>query len=214
MPASRDSNLSAVPDGVHRHGDTGTDFPPRYDGPKSLSQALTQLTRGDEAFTRDGPRADVERAIDADHPLHMSILRRVLRNLPTPARLRARLVAVLVDFLIQPVKGRGPVFITDTGSLSAVLRNGDVLLTEGNTRAAALVKRLTRSTWSHVSMYVGPLDDGPDPSWTPKIAAILRRQHRLDRGDEPSRGGRSTRDPQCGPSAPAIRGTEEPESAS
>ena len=60
MPASRDSNLGAVPDGVHRHGDTGTDFPPRYDGPKLLSQALTQLTRGDEAFTRDGPRADVE----------------------------------------------------------------------------------------------------------------------------------------------------------
>ncbi len=60
MPASRDSNLGTVPDGVHRHGDTGTDFPPRYDGPKLLSQALTQLTRGDEAFTRDGPRADVE----------------------------------------------------------------------------------------------------------------------------------------------------------
>jgi len=44
-----------------------------------------------------------------------------------------------------------------------VLRNGDVLLTEGNTRAAALIKRITRSTWSHVSMYVGPLEEGPDP---------------------------------------------------
>jgi hypothetical protein len=44
-----------------------------------------------------------------------------------------------------------------------VLRNGDVLLSEGNTRAAALIKRITGSTWSHVSMYVGPLEAGPDP---------------------------------------------------
>jgi uncharacterized RmlC-like cupin family protein len=60
MPASRDSKVNARPADAHRHGDTSTDFPPRYDGPKSLSQALTQLTRGDQAFTRDGPRADVE----------------------------------------------------------------------------------------------------------------------------------------------------------
>lgn len=33
----------------------------------------------------------------------------------------------------------------------------------GDTRVAALVKRITRSSWSHVSMYVGPLEDGPDP---------------------------------------------------
>jgi len=29
-----------------------------------------------------------------------------------------------------------------------------------HTRAAALIKRITRSTWSHVSMYVGPLEEG------------------------------------------------------
>jgi hypothetical protein len=34
---------------------------------------------------------------------------------------------------------------------------------DGNTRAAALVRRITRSPWSHVSMYVGPLETGPDP---------------------------------------------------
>ena len=44
-----------------------------------------------------------------------------------------------------------------------MLRHGDVLLTEGNTRMAALVRRVTGSTWSHVSMYVGPLEEGPDP---------------------------------------------------
>jgi hypothetical protein len=79
------------------------------------------------------------------------------------ARARARLLGALVVFLTEPVKGYSAATPVDPESLSTVLRNGDVLLTEGNTRAAALIKRLTRSTWSHVSMYVGPLEDGPDP---------------------------------------------------
>jgi hypothetical protein len=93
----------------------------------------------------------------------MSILRSVLIHLFTLAQLRAYLIAALAAFLTQPVKRYSPAATTDPESLSAVLRNGDVLLTEGNTRAAALVKRLTRSTWSHVSMYVGPLEEGPNP---------------------------------------------------
>jgi hypothetical protein len=89
----------------------------------------------------------------------MSILRRVLLRPFT--LISDAVLGALAAFLTQPVKR--PATTTDPGSLSAVLRNGDVLLTEGNTRAAALVKRLTQSTWSHVSMYVGPLEDGPDP---------------------------------------------------
>jgi hypothetical protein len=77
--------------------------------------------------------------------------------------MRTRLLAALAVYLTQPVKRYSPATTTDPGSLLAVLRNGDVLLTEGNTRAAMLIKRLTRSTWSHVSMYVGPLEEGPDP---------------------------------------------------
>jgi hypothetical protein len=79
------------------------------------------------------------------------------------ARMRARFLAALGVFLTQPVKGYSPATTADPASLAALLRNGDVLLTEGNTRAAALIKRLTRSPWSHVSMYVGPLEEGPDP---------------------------------------------------
>ena len=48
-------------------------------------------------------------------------------------------------------------------SLAAILDPGDVLLSDSNTRVAALVKRITQSPWSHVSMYVGPLEEGPDP---------------------------------------------------
>jgi cell wall-associated NlpC family hydrolase len=87
----------------------------------------------------------------------MSIVHRLLLTL------RARLLAALAVFLTQPVKGGSPQPTADPQSLPAVLRNGDVLLTEGKTRAALLVKRLTKSTWSHVSMYVGPLEAGPDP---------------------------------------------------
>src|SRR6266850_5715125 len=86
----------------------------------------------------------------------MSILRLI-------SEMRARVFAALAVFLTQPVERYSPATITDPESLSSVLRNGDVLLTEGNTRAAALIKRITRSTWSHVSMYVGPLEEGPDP---------------------------------------------------
>ena len=47
-------------EGAYRHGDSGTSFPPRYEGPRMLAQALTRLARSDESFTRDRPRADVE----------------------------------------------------------------------------------------------------------------------------------------------------------
>jgi hypothetical protein len=86
-----------------------------------------------------------------------SIFRRLV------AGLRVRLLSALAMFLTQPVKRYSPATITDPQSLSTILRNGDVLLTEGNTRAAALIKRITRSTWSHVAMYVGPLEERPDP---------------------------------------------------
>lgn len=79
------------------------------------------------------------------------------------AGMRTRLRAALGAFLTQPLKRHRTATIAGPESLSALLRGGDVLLTEGNTRAAALIKRMTRSTWSHVSMYVGPLEDGPDP---------------------------------------------------
>ena len=51
----------------------------------------------------------------------------------------------------------------DALALSGLLCAGDVLLTEGNTRAASLVRRVTRSPWAHVSSYVGPLQAGDDP---------------------------------------------------
>jgi hypothetical protein len=69
--------------------------------------------------------------------------------------LAARLIDAVVFYLAQPIKHDSPAKTADPQSLAAILDRGDVLLSDGNTRVAALVKRITRSTWSHVSMYVG-----------------------------------------------------------
>ena len=79
------------------------------------------------------------------------------------ARAPSRLLAALTLYLAQPIKHSITDSSADLQSLAAVLKRGDVLLTHGNSRFAALIKCVTRSPWSHVSMYVGPLDDGPDP---------------------------------------------------
>lgn len=74
---------------------------------------------------------------------------------------RALVARALARYLAQPVSrsaASGGVL-----ALSPLLRPGDVLLTEGNTRAAALVPRVTRSPWAHVSIYVGRLEAGDDP---------------------------------------------------
>ena len=73
------------------------------------------------------------------------------------------LSSFLARFLAQPLKHRGAMPAADAQTLVSLLRPGDVLLTEGNSRAAALVRSVTGSAWAHVSMYVGPLDKGPDP---------------------------------------------------
>jgi permuted papain-like amidase YaeF/Yiix C92 family enzyme len=76
---------------------------------------------------------------------------------------RSRLIGALALYLGGPIKHRAPEPGADLKSIAPVLNRGDVLLSHGSTRAAALVRGITRSVWSHVSMYVGPIEDGPDP---------------------------------------------------
>ena len=77
------------------------------------------------------------------------------------SRTFALVAGALARFLTEPVSR--PVATSDALALSGLLCAGDVLLTEGNTRAASLVRRVTRSPWAHVSIYVGPLQAGDDP---------------------------------------------------
>ena len=79
------------------------------------------------------------------------------------SRIHRRILGAVAIYLAQRVKSDSGSESADPQSLSPALRPGDVLLTDGDTRAAAIVRHVTRSMWSHVSMYVGPLEEGPDP---------------------------------------------------
>jgi hypothetical protein len=78
-------------------------------------------------------------------------------------RAQSRLWDAFMRYLTTPIRRAGPTATKSIESLAGVLCRGDVLLSEGNTRISILIKRLTGSPWSHVAMYVGPLDDGHDP---------------------------------------------------
>ena len=78
-------------------------------------------------------------------------------------RAAAFAVSALARYLGRPLGEFSTLTSADRIALAAMLRPGDVLLSSGSTRWAALIQRLTRSTWSHVSMYVGPLRDELDP---------------------------------------------------
>ena len=43
----------------------------------------------------------------------------------------------------------------DLDQLKATIRKGDVLLVEGDQRVSAVIKYLTRSSWSHAVLYIG-----------------------------------------------------------
>ena len=79
------------------------------------------------------------------------------------SRAQRYLLGALASYLVQPVQNPQSTSGVDPQTLASVLKRGDVLLSDGNTRLSSLVKRVTRSPWSHVSLYVGPLEDGPDP---------------------------------------------------
>ncbi len=61
----------------------------------------------------------------------------------------------IVTYLTQQSKGFEPASTSDPEKLRRALRPGDVLLVEGSTRIAGVIKYLTQSTWSHSALYVG-----------------------------------------------------------
>ena len=62
------------------------------------------------------------------------------------------LTSALALYLARPLDQFSTLTCADRRALASVLRRGDVLLSAGNTRFAEFVKRVTQSTWSHVSM--------------------------------------------------------------
>ena len=61
----------------------------------------------------------------------------------------------LAQYLNRPIRRYEPFNIIDPARLAEVLRPGDVLLVDGNTRVSTAIKYLTQSTWSHAALFVG-----------------------------------------------------------
>ena len=61
----------------------------------------------------------------------------------------------LARYLTREVHVHGTAPPTRPELLQTLLRPGDVLLVEGNSRISTAIKYLTQSTWSHAALYVG-----------------------------------------------------------
>ncbi|ACI91574.1 hypothetical protein OCAR_4428 [Afipia carboxidovorans OM5] len=76
---------------------------------------------------------------------------------------------MLAGYLQREVPGYEPFTPSEPERLSHLLREGDVLLVEGNNRIAGIIKYLTQSTWSHSALYVGPIDGASEPDGEPHV---------------------------------------------
>jgi Permuted papain-like amidase enzyme, YaeF/YiiX, C92 family len=68
-----------------------------------------------------------------------------------------RVGSLITHYLEKPAQGYEPFTPSMPDALRASLRPGDVLLVEGNNHISGVIKYLTQSTWSHASLYVGPV---------------------------------------------------------
>jgi hypothetical protein len=76
---------------------------------------------------------------------------------------------LLAGYLQKEVTGYQPFTPSDPQRLRAMLQPGDVLLVEGNSRIASIIKYLTQSTWSHAALCVGPVDGASNPDGEPHV---------------------------------------------
>lgn len=89
----------------------------------------------------------METAYNGDH-LQISLMNQAFRSIGR----------VIVRHLEQPARNYEPFVPADLALLRRLLRLGDVLLVEGNSHLAGVIKYLTHSTWSHAALYVGPIE--------------------------------------------------------
>ncbi len=73
----------------------------------------------------------------------------------------------IAAYLQKPASGYEPFTPPDPEALRATIRPGDILLIEGRTHIAGVIKYLTQSTWSHAALYVGPIDGQTSMSGEP-----------------------------------------------
>jgi len=76
---------------------------------------------------------------------------------------------LIARYLQQPVRGYEPFAPSDPEALRRALEPADVLLVEGNTHIAGVIKYLTQSTWSHAALFVGPIPGRTEPDGEPHV---------------------------------------------
>ncbi|MEN8184514.1 MAG: lipo-like protein [Myxococcota bacterium] len=69
--------------------------------------------------------------------------------------LRRWLTQRLIDFLTQPLPYYERHSWNDLDRLKKHIRKGDVLLVDGDSRVATVIKYLSQSSWSHTALYIG-----------------------------------------------------------
>ena len=74
---------------------------------------------------------------------------------------------LIARYLETPAKGYEDITPGCGNTLAAILKPGDVLLIEGHSHIAGIIKYLTQSTWSHAALYVGPIGDRVSASGEP-----------------------------------------------
>ena len=94
---------------------------------------------------------------------------RALRNMA--ARFFRFLGERIIYCLQQPSAGYEPFTPSDFHALARTLQPADVLLVEGNSRVAGVIKYLTQSTWSHAALYVGDTTGKKTESGEPHVLA-------------------------------------------
>ena len=75
----------------------------------------------------------------------------------------------IAAYLQRPAAGYEPFTPADPEALRSLIKPGDILLIEGRTHIAGVIKYLTQSTWSHAALYVGPISGAADPDGTPHV---------------------------------------------
>ena len=76
---------------------------------------------------------------------------------------------LIAGYLQKEVPGYEPFTPSDPEHLRGIIEPGDVLLVEGNNRISGIIKYLTQSTWSHATLYVGPIDGAQEPDGEPHV---------------------------------------------
>ena len=81
-----------------------------------------------------------------------------------PTKISKLITDRLVGYLSRPIRRYRRLGTASPPDYADWLLPGDLILVEGNNRFSEIVKYITRSTWTHVAMYVGNIFDYPPRS--------------------------------------------------